>query len=125
VVRYQRLLWLERKTAERGGVLTEAQMRLLRKARGRLTDPEQHIEAPHPGHLLCQDYRIYKKYDQQARKRSGLDAIAHFERMRSDARHSLGFMPAPEGEVHQEHHNQNAAESADDRRACWEIPGHR
>src|SRR5579871_1784836 len=30
-------------------------MRLLRKARGRLADPEQHIEAPHPGHLLCQD----------------------------------------------------------------------
>src|SRR5579883_2107999 len=47
-----RLLWLERKTAERGVVLTEAQMRLLRKARGRLADPEQHIEAPHPGHLL-------------------------------------------------------------------------
>ncbi len=22
---------------------------------GRLVDPEQHIEAPHPGHLLCQD----------------------------------------------------------------------
>ena len=55
VVRYQRLLWLERKTAELGGVLTEAQLRLLRKARGRLVDPEQHIEAPHPGHLLCQD----------------------------------------------------------------------
>ncbi len=36
-------------------MLTEAQMRLLRKARGRLVDPEQHIEAPHPGHLLCQD----------------------------------------------------------------------
>jgi len=30
VVRYQRLLWLERKTAELGGVLTEAQMRSLR-----------------------------------------------------------------------------------------------
>ena len=55
LVRYQRLLWLERKTAERGGVLTEAQMRLLRKARGRLVDPEQHIEAPRPGYLLCQD----------------------------------------------------------------------
>jgi len=55
VVRYQRLLWLEGKTAERGGVLTESQMRLLRKARGRLVDPEQHIEAPHPGYLLCQD----------------------------------------------------------------------
>ena len=55
VVRYQRLLWLERKTAEHGGVLTESQMRLLRRARGRLVDPEQHIEAPHPGYLLCQD----------------------------------------------------------------------
>ena len=55
VVRYQRLLWLERKTAELGGVLTEAQMRSLRKARRRLVDPAQHIEAPHPGHLLCQD----------------------------------------------------------------------
>ncbi len=55
VVRYQRLLWLERKTAERGGVLTEAQLRLLRKAHGRLVDPEQHLEAPHPGFLLCQD----------------------------------------------------------------------
>lgn len=39
VVRYQRLLWLERKSAELGGVLTEAQLRLLRKARGRLVDP--------------------------------------------------------------------------------------
>ena len=55
VVRYQRLLWLERKTAERGGVLTEAQMRLLRKARGRLVDPAQHLAAPQPGYLLCQD----------------------------------------------------------------------
>lgn len=53
--RYQRLLWLERKTAELGGVLTKAKIRLLRKARGRLVDPEQHSEAPHPGHLLCQD----------------------------------------------------------------------
>ena len=54
-LRYQRLLWLERKTAERGGVLTESPMRWRRKARGRLTDPEQHIEAPQPGYLLCQD----------------------------------------------------------------------
>lgn len=55
VVRYQCLLWLERKTAERGGVLTEEPMRLLRKARGRLADPEQHITAPQPGYLQCQE----------------------------------------------------------------------
>mgnify|MGYP001620049582 CR=1 FL=1 len=54
-LRYQRLLWLERKTAERGGVRTEAQMRLLRRARGRLVDPEQHIAAPQAGYWLCQD----------------------------------------------------------------------
>jgi len=41
--------------AERSGVLTEAQMRLLRKARGRVVNPEQHIEALRPGYLLCQD----------------------------------------------------------------------
>jgi transposase InsO family protein len=54
-LRYQRLLWLEQKTAARGGILTESQLRLLRRARGRLTDPEQHVEAPQPGFLLCQD----------------------------------------------------------------------
>jgi transposase len=54
-LRYQRLLWLEQKTAARGGVLTESQLRLLRRYRGRLTDPEQHVEAPQPGFLLCQD----------------------------------------------------------------------
>jgi len=54
-LRYQRLLWLEQKTAARGGVLTESQLRLLRRYRGRLTDPEQHVEAPAPGFLLCQD----------------------------------------------------------------------
>ncbi len=54
-LRYQRLLWLESNTAERGGVLTEAQMRLLCKARKLLIDPEQHLQAPHPGYLLCQD----------------------------------------------------------------------
>jgi transposase InsO family protein len=54
-LRYQRLLWLEQKTAARGGVLTEAQLRLLRRHRGKLTDPEQHVEAPQPGYLLCQD----------------------------------------------------------------------
>jgi hypothetical protein len=70
-------------------------------------------------------YRIYKESDHQARKQSGLDAIAHLERMRGDARHSLGFMPAPEGKVQQEHHNQNSAESADDCRTCREIERHR
>jgi transposase InsO family protein len=54
-LRYQRLLWLEQKTAARGGILTESQLRLLRRCRGRLTDPEQHVEAPQPGFLLCQD----------------------------------------------------------------------
>jgi len=54
-LRYQRLLWLEQKTAARGGVLTESQLRLLRRHRGKLTDPEQHVEAPQPGYLLCQD----------------------------------------------------------------------
>lgn len=54
-LRYQRLLWLERKVAIAGGVLTEHQLRLLRRWQGRQTDPEQHIEAPQPGYLLCQD----------------------------------------------------------------------
>jgi len=54
-LRYQQLLWLEQKTAERGGVLTEAQMRLLRRWRGKVTDPDQHIQAPRAGYLLCQD----------------------------------------------------------------------
>jgi transposase len=54
-LRYQRLLWLEQKTAARGGVLTESQLRLLRRHRGKLTDPEQHVEAPEPGFRLCQD----------------------------------------------------------------------
>jgi hypothetical protein len=44
----QRLLWLEQKTVARGGVLTEGQLRLLRRYRGKLTDPEQHLEAPAP-----------------------------------------------------------------------------
>ena len=52
--------------------------------------------------LACHDfvkYRIYKKSDQHARKRSGLDAIAHFERMGGDARRDLGFLLAPQDEV--------------------------
>jgi transposase InsO family protein len=54
-LRIDRLLWLEKKTAEKGGVLTERQIRLLQKHRGRTSDPEQHVEAPHSGYLLCQD----------------------------------------------------------------------
>jgi len=54
-LRFQRLLWLEQKTAARGGVLTEQQLRLLQRHRGRLVDPQQHIEAPKPGYLVCQD----------------------------------------------------------------------
>lgn len=54
-LRFQRLLWLEQKTAARGGVLTEHQLRLLQRHRGRLVDPQQHIEAPRPGYLVCQD----------------------------------------------------------------------
>lgn len=54
-LRIQRLLWIERKTAESGGVLTERQLRLLQKYRGRTADPEQHVEAPYSGYLLCQD----------------------------------------------------------------------
>ncbi len=52
VVKFQRLLWLEQKTAQRGGVLTES---LLHKHRARTVDPEQHVESPYPGYLLCQD----------------------------------------------------------------------
>jgi hypothetical protein len=54
-LRIQRLLWLEQKTAAQGGILTERQIRLLQKHRGRTADPEQHVEAPYPGYLLCQD----------------------------------------------------------------------
>jgi transposase InsO family protein len=54
-LKIQRLLWLEQKTASEGGVLTERQLRLLQKHRGRLVDPEQHVESPRPGFLLCQD----------------------------------------------------------------------
>jgi hypothetical protein len=53
-LRHQRLLWLEQKTAARGGVLTEAQARLLRQWQGKSTDPQVHIEAPHSGFLVCQ-----------------------------------------------------------------------
>lgn len=54
-LRHQRLLWLEQKTAAAGGVLTEAQARLLRRWQGKTSDPQVHIEAPRSGYLLCQD----------------------------------------------------------------------
>jgi transposase InsO family protein len=54
-LRIDRLLWLEKKTVAAGGILTESQIRLLQKHRGRTMDPERHVEAPHSGHLLCQD----------------------------------------------------------------------
>jgi hypothetical protein len=54
-LRIQHLLWLEHKTAAAGGVLTDRQIRLLHKHRSRTADPEQQVEAPYPGYLLCQD----------------------------------------------------------------------
>lgn len=54
-LRHQRLLWLERKASENGLALTEGQLRLLRRWKGRTIDPEAHVEAPKPGYLLCQD----------------------------------------------------------------------
>jgi transposase InsO family protein len=54
-LRIQRLLRLERKRAAEAGVLTERMIRLIQKHRGRTVDPEQHVEAPYPGYLLCQD----------------------------------------------------------------------
>jgi transposase InsO family protein len=54
-LRFQRLLWLEQKTAAAGGVLTAHQARLLQRWQGKTVDPQRHVEAPHTGHLLCQD----------------------------------------------------------------------
>lgn len=54
--KYDRLLWLEREAAASGGPLTERVAKLLaRYQRQQLTDPEQHVEAPYPGYLGCQD----------------------------------------------------------------------
>lgn len=53
---YDRLLWLEREAAASGGPLTERVAKLLaRYQRQQLTDPEQHVDAPTPGYLGCQD----------------------------------------------------------------------
>lgn len=53
--RFARLLWLERRSAEGGVVLTERLKRLLQRAQGRSQDPEAHVESARPGYLLCQD----------------------------------------------------------------------
>jgi len=45
-LRIHRLLWLKQKTAGRGGVLPERQIRLSQFHRRRTVDPEQHVEAP-------------------------------------------------------------------------------
>lgn len=54
-LRIDRLLWLEKQSASNGGVLTERHLRLIRQHQRRRVDPEQHVEAPYPGYLLCQD----------------------------------------------------------------------
>lgn len=53
--RFSRLLWLERRSAEGGIVLTERLLKLLQRTQARSQDPEAHVESPHPGYLLCQD----------------------------------------------------------------------
>ena len=55
VKRYDRLLWLEREAAATGGPLTERVAKLLAKYQRQHLDPEQHVEAPYPGYLGCQD----------------------------------------------------------------------
>jgi len=53
--RFARLLWLERRSAEGGVILTERLKRLLQRAQARSQDPEAHVESARPGYLLCQD----------------------------------------------------------------------
>lgn len=53
--RFDRLLWLERRVAERGGPLTESVLKLLRQHAHQTLDPQSQIEAPAPGYLGCQD----------------------------------------------------------------------
>lgn len=55
LTRYARLLWVERQAAESGGPLTERVRRLLARYERHLVDPAQHVEAPYPGYLGCQD----------------------------------------------------------------------
>jgi transposase InsO family protein len=53
--RFDRLLWLERRAAATGGPLTERVKRFLPRYQRQVVDPEQHVEAPYPGFLGCQD----------------------------------------------------------------------
>ncbi len=53
--RFSRLLWLERRSAEGGVILTERLLKLLQRTQARSQDPEAHVESSHPGYLLCQD----------------------------------------------------------------------
>lgn len=53
--RFDRLLWLERRSAETGGPLTERVKRLLARYQRQVQDPEEHVEAPYPGYLGNQD----------------------------------------------------------------------
>jgi len=53
--KYDRLLWLEREAAATGGPLTERVRRLLARYERHTADPAQHVEAPYPGYLGCQD----------------------------------------------------------------------
>jgi transposase InsO family protein len=55
VKRYDRLLWLERRAAATGGPLTEQVRTLLARHQRATLDPQQHLEAPTPGFLGCQD----------------------------------------------------------------------
>jgi transposase len=51
-LRLQRLLWLDKKTANEGGVLTEQARRLLQKHAGRNVDPE-YISRPRTQAIYC------------------------------------------------------------------------
>lgn len=49
------LFWLEKKTAGRSGVLIDRQIRFIQLHRRRTVDPDQQVEAPYQGYLLCQN----------------------------------------------------------------------
>jgi transposase InsO family protein len=55
VKRFDRLLWLERRVAERGGPLTESVLKVRRQHAHQTLDPQGQIEASVPGCLGCQD----------------------------------------------------------------------
>lgn len=55
LTRFQRLLWVEREAAASGGPITERVRQLLQRYQRQTVDPQQHVEAPYPGYLGCQD----------------------------------------------------------------------